>query len=160
MTSIENNLLKVIHFQAMEEYPNECCGVILGNPQNSAEDIVFRCANIQNQLHETDPENFSRDAKTAFTIDPKDLLAIEKKTRTKGWNIKTFYHSHPEHDAYFSDEDKKMALSEWGEPWYPDATHLVVSVYNGVIKNQALFAWDPEMKIFTEQPKESTQFNS
>ncbi len=157
---MEKNLLKVIHFQAMEEYPDECCGVILGNPNNSDEDIVFRCTNIQNQEHAKDPENFPRDAKTAFTIDPKNLLTIEKKTRTKGLSIKTFYHSHPEHDAYFSDEDKKMALSDWGEPWYPDATHLVVSVYNGVIKDQALFAWDPVKKTFAEQPKESIQFNS
>ena len=155
MTSIEKNLLVVIHFQAMEEYPEECCGVILGNPQNSDEDIVFRCINIQNQLHENDPENYPRDAKTAFTIDPRDLLHIEKKTRTNGWTIKTFYHSHPEHDAYFSDEDKKMALSDLGEPWYPDAIHLVVSVYSGEIKDQAQFAWDPEKKTFEEQSKES-----
>ena len=144
----------MVHFQAMEEYPDECCGVILGNPQNSDEDIVFRCTNIQNQLHEENPDNYPRNAKTAFTIDPKDLLAVEKKTRINGWTIKTFYHSHPEHDAYFSDEDKKMALSEWGEPWYPDATHLVVSVYNGEIKDQAQFVWDPEQKSFDELPKE------
>ncbi|VAX32078.1 hypothetical protein MNBD_NITROSPINAE05-433 [hydrothermal vent metagenome] len=157
---MKKNLLKMIHFQAMEEYPDECCGVILGNPENSDGDIVFRCANIQNQLHAKDPKNFPRDATTAFTIDPKDLFTIEKKKRTRGWNIKTFYHSHPEHDAYFSAEDKKMALSEWGDPWYPDATHLVVSVYNGVVQDQALFAWDPEKKVFEEQPKEPLQFNS
>ena len=160
MASIASNLLKVIHFQAMEEYPNECCGVILGNPQNSDEDIVFRCTNIQNQLHATDPEKNPRDAKTAFNIDSKELFAIEKKARKHKWITKTFYHSHPEHDAYFSDEDKKMALSEWGEPWHPDATHLVVSVYNGVIKDQALFAWDPEEKTFKKQPIESIQINS
>jgi proteasome lid subunit RPN8/RPN11 len=155
MTSIEKSLLRVIHFQAMEEYPDECCGVILGHPKNKDEDIVFRCTNIQNQEHERDPENFPRDAKTAFTIDPKDLFAIEKKIRTHGWAIKTFYHSHPEHDAYFSDEDKKMALSEGGDPWYPDATHLVISVYNGEIKDQALFAWDSENNKFEAQPIES-----
>lgn len=83
MTSIEKNLLVVIHFQAMEEYPDECCGVILGNPQNSDEDIVFRCMNIQNQLHENDPENYPRDAKTAFTIDSRDLLHIEKKNKNQ-----------------------------------------------------------------------------
>lgn len=151
MTSIDNKLLVMIHFQAMEEYPDECCGVILGNPLNRDEDIVFRCTNIQNQEHEKDPEKYPRDAKTAFTIDPKELFAIEKKIRAHGWVIKTFYHSHPEHDAYFSDEDKKMALADWGEPWHPDATHLVVSVYNGEIKDQALFAWDPEKKIFAKQ---------
>ncbi len=155
MTSIDKNLLVMIHFQAMEEYPDECCGVVLGHPENLSEDTVFRCTNIQNRLHEKDPENYPRDAKTAFSIDPKDLVAIEKKTRTKGWAIKTFYHSHPEHDAYFSDEDKKMALSEWGDPWYPDATHLVVSVYNGEIKEQALFAWDPETNKFEERARES-----
>jgi len=145
----------MIHFQAMEEYPDECCGVILGNPQHGGDDIVLRCTNIQNQLHENDPQNYPRDAKTAFNIESAELLKIENKARTNGWIIKTFYHSHPEHDAYFSDEDKKMALAEWGEPWYPDATHLVISVYNGEIRDQALFAWDSDKSKFIEQPKKS-----
>ena len=143
-------MLEEIHRHALEEYPFECCGVIIGRRENSQEDIFFPCTNIQNQLHEKDPQSYPRDAKTAFNIDSVELLKIENEARSKGMVIKTFYHSHPEHDAYFSEEDEKQAL--FGEePWYPDANHLVVSVYNKQIKDQALFAWDPEKKVFQQQ---------
>lgn len=143
-------MLEEIHRHAMEEYPFECCGVIIGTLENSQEDIFFPCTNIQNQLHEKDPQNYPRDAKTAFNIDSVELLKIENEARTKGMIIKIFYHSHPEHDAYFSEEDEKQAL--FGEePWYPDAKHLVISVYNKEIKDQALFAWDPGKKVFERQ---------
>jgi proteasome lid subunit RPN8/RPN11 len=61
--------------------------------------------------------------------------------------LKTFYHSHPDHDAYFSDEDKKMALFD-GEPTYPDAKHLVVSVYNNIVKAPWFVAWSTITRSF------------
>lgn len=139
-----------IHQHALKEYPFECCGVVIGKPENDHDDILFPCTNIQNQLHEKDPKNYPRDAKTAFNIESTELLKIENEARTRGMVIKTFYHSHPDHDAYFSEEDKKQALFG-DEPWYPDANHLVVSVYNKQIKDQALFAWEPEKKVFERQ---------
>lgn len=147
---MDNSVLDEVHRRAVEEYPYECCGIIIGKPGISGEDILFPCTNIQNRLHEKDPRSYPRDAKTAFNIDALELLKIEKEARTRGMAIKTFYHSHPEHGAYFSEEDKKQAL--FGEePWYPDANHLVVSVYNGRIKDQAFFAWDPGKKVFERQ---------
>ena len=150
MTTMGKSIIAEIHRHAVEEYPNECCGIIIGKPDNGENDILFPCTNIQNQLHEKDPESYPRDAKTAFNIDAAELMKIDKEARDRGLAIKTFYHSHPEHDAYFSKEDEKQALFG-DEPWYPDANHLVVSVYNGQIKNQAIFSWDPEKKVFEQQ---------
>ena len=39
----------------------------------------------------------------------------------------TIYHSHIDVGAYFSDTDKKNALID-GEPTYPDAVYVVMSV--------------------------------
>jgi proteasome lid subunit RPN8/RPN11 len=134
---------------ALSEYPYECCGIIIGKPDTSEEDILFRCTNIQNKLHEMDPETYTRDARTAYYIDPKELLGIVKEVEKKKLTIKLFYHSHPDHEAYFSDEDKRMALFD-NEPVYPDAGYLVISVRDREIKNKAFFIWKPDNKAFEQ----------
>jgi len=150
MIPLAQNKLEKARQHALKEYPFECCGIIIGRPDSDQEDILFRCTNIQNKLHEMDPEKFVRDARTAFYIDPKELMGILKETETKKLAIKLFYHSHPEHDAYFSEEDERMALFD-NEPTYPEARYLVISVYNREIKDQAFFEWNPETKAFEKQ---------
>jgi len=139
--------LEEIHRHAIEEYPYECCGIVIGKPGPAGEHILYRCTNIQNRLHQKDPATFTRDARTAFYIDPKELMAILREAENRKMGIKLFYHSHPDHDAYFSEEDKRMALFD-GEPVYPDACYLVVSVREGQVRDQALFAWDENRKVF------------
>ena len=94
-----------------------------------------------------DPKIYPRDAKTAYNIDPRELFKVFNEIESKGMTLKTFYHSHPDHDAYFSDEDKKMALFD-GEPTYPDAKHLVVSVYDNIVKDEAWFGWSAKTRSF------------
>ena len=147
MSSIGKDLVNKVHQHARESYPYECCGIIIGTPGTVEDDTLFRCTNVQDKLHAMDPVTYPRDARTAYSIDAKEQMTIEKEARERGLAIKTFYHSHPDHGAYFSDEDKRMAL--FGEePWYPNATHWVISVHEGQIKDQALFTWNPESKIF------------
>ena len=100
MIPLAQNKLDEAQQHALQEYPFECCGIIIGRPDSDREDILFRCTNIQNKLHEMDPGKFVRDARTAFYIDPKELMGILKETETRKLAIKLFYHSHPEHDAY------------------------------------------------------------
>ncbi len=150
MTTLAENTLEAARQHALDEYPNECCGIVIGHPDHERDDTLFRCTNIQNQLHEKDPETYTRDAKTAYFIDPKELMGIMKTAQESQRVVKLFYHSHPEHDAYFSEEDKRMALFD-DEPTYPDARYLVISVYNREIKDLALFEWNPETKAFEPQ---------
>ncbi len=49
------------------------------------------------------------------------------KLDSEGFRVSTIYHSHIDVGAYFSDTDKGQAAPQ-GEPLYPDATYLVVSV--------------------------------
>ncbi len=151
MFPLTEEQLDEIHRHAVGEYPFECCGIVIGKVGYNDQDIIFRCTNIQNKLHEKDPKTFVRDARTAYNIDPKELMKILKEVESKQLPIKVFYHSHPEHDAYFSEEDSKMALFD-GEPTYPEASYLVVSIYDKKIRDQALFAWSPEAKTFERAP--------
>ena len=150
MIPVSSSMLDNIREHALEEYPFECCGVIVGMPGTDSNDILHRCRNIQNQLHEKDPDVFTRDARTAYYIDPKELIGIFKEADDNGLVVKVFYHSHPEHDAYFSEEDKQMAMFD-GEPLYPYAGYLVISVYGRKINREAFFLWNPDSRSFREK---------
>ena len=148
-----NNILEGIREHALKEYPYECCGVVVGKINSDGDDILYRCKNIQNDLHKTDPKKFQRDARTAYYIDPKETIKIFKEAERSGLVIKVFYHSHPEHDAYFSEEDMRMALFE-GEPLYPNATYLVISIYDRKIVKEAFFSWDSKVRSFHEKNRD------
>ena len=87
------------------------------------------------------PQRHPRDSRTAYFIDPKDLLAIGRR-EGQGYRVATIYHSHIDAGAYFSATDKQNALID-GEPAYPDATYVVVSVLEGRVADAAAFVWDP-----------------
>ena len=129
--------LAAIRRQAIEEYPHEACGVIVAR---GAERRVVRCRNAQNDLHARDPVRHPRDARTAYYIDPADLLRIGR-LEGDGFAVAVIYHSHVDAGAYFSDTDKRQALIG-DEPAYPGAAYLVTSVVGGRVESVAAFRWD------------------
>ena len=133
---------------AQETFPEECCGVIFSARKV---DCVLRLKNIQDKLHALDPLTYPRTAAIAYAVDPLELESVIRQSEEKGQTLKAFYHSHPNHDAYFSDEDKAFA-SPFGEPTYPDAAQIVVSVYNRAVKVIRAFAWSDEKNDFVEVP--------
>lgn len=133
---------------AAETFPEECCGLILFNGKI---DEVRRCRNIQNDLHALDPESYPRDATIAYAMDIKELESIIFQAENRGAKIKAFYHSHPNHEAYFSQEDRAFA-TPFGEPTYPQSTQIVISIYDRVVKRITAYAWAQEKKDFVEIP--------
>ena len=148
MLTFQPETLNHIFEHATSEFPEECCGVILGT---DTQDFVRKCRNIQNALHQEDPDTYPRDARTAYVMHPDDLIAVHKEADTQQWQIKAFYHSHPNHEAYFSEKDKADAMM-WDEPTYPGTTYLVISVYDAEIRAVKGFAWDETSKHFVEVP--------
>lgn len=132
-----------IRAQAVEEYPFESCGVILAR---EGERRLLRCRNAQNELHARDPVRYPRDARTAYYIDPKDLLRIGDLER-QGFDVAVIYHSHVDAGAYFSETDRRQAVVG-GEPAYPGAVYVVTSVVRGVVDGMAAFRWDPDCRDF------------
>lgn len=126
-----------IRSQAVQEYPFESCGVILSR---GTQRRVLRCRNAQDELHARDPERYPRDARTAYYIDPKDLLRIGDLER-EGFSVAVIYHSHVDAGAYFSETDRRQALVG-GEPAYPAAFYVVTSVVAGRVDDMAAFRWN------------------
>jgi proteasome lid subunit RPN8/RPN11 len=135
--------LETIRAQAVEEYPFESCGVVLSRGD---ERRLLRCRNAQNELHARDPERYPRDARTAYYIDPKDLLRIGDLEH-QGFGVAVIYHSHVDAGAYFSETDRRQAVMG-GEPAYPGAVYVVTSVVGGVAEAVAAFRWDATRRDF------------
>ena len=136
--------LAEIRRHAETEYPSECCGVILTRGRDGRR--LLRCRNVQDALHASDPVTHPRDSRTAYHIDPKDLLQIGRR-EADGYLVSVIYHSHCDAGAYFSETDTRNAL--FGrEPAYPDATYVVVSVVSGRVAAAEAFRWNGERRDF------------
>jgi [CysO sulfur-carrier protein]-S-L-cysteine hydrolase len=143
---LSDKTLGEISRHAQQAFPEECCGVVLSN---GAADQVCRLSNIQNKLHALDPQTYPRTAVIAYAMDPKELEKALSEADFTGAKLKAFYHSHPNHDAYFSDEDKAFACP-FGEPNFPAAAQVVVSIYDGAVKRICAYAWSDDDSDFVE----------
>lgn len=142
--------LECVSAQAAAEYPAECCGVVLVRGDRSRERVLFPCRNVQDELHAADPVRHPRDSRTAYFIDARDLRTIARR-EAEGWELATIYHSHIDAGAYFSDTDRKNAMID-GDPAYPEAAYVVVSVMAGTVTETAAYAWDPQRRDFVSVP--------
>jgi proteasome lid subunit RPN8/RPN11 len=132
--------------RAEADFPRETCGLVL---RRGAELEVRPMANIQDRLHAEDPATHPRDARTAYCFDPGELIRALKEIDSGAAALHAIYHSHPDHDAYFSAMDS-AAAAPLGEPSYPGAVYLVFSVRGGKIVDLKAFAWSEEDAGYAE----------
>ena len=120
-SELENN----IKADGETAYPNECCGIILGEISDDGIKNAKRALAINNSGE--DGERYHR-----FLITPEDMLHAEQTARAAKLEIIGFYHSHPDHPSSPSDYDKDHAL-----PFY---SYVIISVDSG--KAQFLTSWE------------------
>ncbi len=135
--------LAVAYAHAREAYPEEACGLLVGDKGGDGVDEARRCENMQNALHAEDPVANPRDARMAYSLGARDLFFLDKSQRSER-PVRVVYHSHVEVGAYFSAKDKDDALL-FGEPRFP-VDYLVVDVKKaeGVVRvaGAKLFRFD------------------
>jgi len=132
---------------AREVYPDECCGVIT---ERDGREQVVRATNIQDDLHAKDPVQFPRTGRMAYVMGSEAVPVLIAAERGE-LRLLAFYHSHPDHDAYFSAEDKTQALGGGEEPSYA-APHIVLSVHADAVRAAKAFQWDAAARDFVEIP--------
>jgi len=132
---VEQRYIDEMVAHAKADVPNECCGVLLGRDGRVAQ--LRRCANA-----EQSPFRYS--------VDPRELLQIDREAREHDWDVISIYHSHTHTEAYPSPTDVRLA-------GYPEALYILVSLQNpeqpgvrgyyirdGVITEEALEALSDE----------------
>lgn len=148
--TLNGSSLAAMHAHAREAYPDECCGMIF---EREGREEIVRATNIQNELHAQDPDRFPRTGATGYTMGP-EVAPILIGSERDGLRLLAIYHSHPEREAYFSQEDRKQALGARGEPIYPQAAYIVMSVRNREVRATKVFVWDAVARDYVEvQPE-------
>ena len=142
---IGHETFAAMRMHALDSYPDECCGVVVGTGAQA--ETVVRIRNIQDEMHAADPERYPRTARTAYVGDPADLKAALELAERPGGSLRVFYHSHPDHEAYFSEEDVRQA-TPLGEPSYPQALQIVISLDQNEVRDVKAFAWSDESSTY------------
>jgi proteasome lid subunit RPN8/RPN11 len=132
-------------------YPDEVCGLIIGEAGAPETYVVRAVRNVANLERPADATGTPRDARTAYLMDPREQLAVLRETDERGWAVVAIYHSHPDHDAYFSPMDRERALDQSGRPLWPGVDYLVISVRDGRALEGRLFAWEERGSAFVER---------
>ena len=138
--------IEAIMKHAIAEYPSECCGIVTGA------NIVLRVhtlVNMQDRLHTEDPGTHPRTSREAYAVDRNEVERIIREATDRNESVLAFYHSHIDCGAYFSAMDKDVQ-TVFGEPEFPDAVHIVVSVQQGVIHDIKGYLWDGRKRDFVE----------
>jgi len=125
MLCLSSELEKKIREDGEAAYPNECCGVLIGEVDNAGVKTAKSAVTIDNARK--DGEQYHR-----FLITPEDMMKAEQTARSMKLDVIGFYHSHPDHPSAPSGYDKDHAL-----PFY---SYVIVSVDKG--KAQIFTSWE------------------
>lgn len=106
---IRQEILDQIVAHAVEELPNECCGLLIGSP-----DIVEDAARARN----------TKRSRTRFQVEPADHFAAIRRARAAGREIIGAYHSHPSGPSGPSETDRARLTD-------PTMFHVIVSLAHG-----------------------------
>ena len=91
---------------ATADFPLECCGIIGG--QGDDLNNIYRIKNID-------------ESKVTYLMDPKEQIKVFKDMRNLGIDLRAIYHSHPNHPAYPSQTDVRLA-------YYPEAFYIIIAI--------------------------------
>ncbi len=131
---LPSRLLNELAAHARETWPEECCGLLVGDDGERFREIL-RCANVMTRLHREDPVRYPRDGTEAFHMHEPDYLQVVEQAEARGLSVTGIYHSHVGYGAYLSEMDQEYALQPLFP--FPDADHIVLSL---VDREQAITA--------------------
>lgn len=112
MISISPAQLEQITDAAQRAYPREACGLIVGQRFDAE---AWRISEIIES-----PNILAGGAADRFEVDPRLRIDTERRLRDEEDAVIGHYHSHPDHPAWPSDTDLKMAFE-------PELVWLIVA---------------------------------
>ncbi len=114
MIVLTNMQMSKILSHAERAYPNECCGLLVG--ERRAGDVFIR------EVHRS--ANMAPTPANQFEIDPQLRFDLERRVREETLDLVGVYHSHPDGDAAPSQTDIQRA-------WESSLFWLITAVKNG-----------------------------
>ena len=133
--------LAAMRSHAGADYPDECCGGLLGSQNGPGVRVIERAAAVTNGRNE---ERTRR-----YVIGPDEVRTLEREAAAAGLELLGFYHSHPDHPAEPSAFDRDHA---W--PWY---TYIILPVAAGAPGAARAWRLREDRAGFTEQQIEGNE---
>lgn len=129
MLTLNQRHIEHINRHAEHEYPNECCGLLLGRfaDDDNGSKVVYETMSVSN-AREKEVRHYRS------LILPEELLRGEREARSRGLEVVGNYHSHPDHPARPSRFDLEHAWPTW--------SYVIVSVNKG--RACSLLSWQLE----------------
>ena len=125
MIILEIHAQKIIVDDAVEAFPDECCGFIFGYEDANGRRVITYAQPVINAKE--------GDKRRRFEIAPHDYLQAEQYAEEHQIELLGVYHSHPNHPAVPSEHDRAAA-----QPFF---SYLIISVNDkqpGVIRSWRL----------------------
>jgi len=107
--SVPSNFVDEMIEHAVQENPNECCGILAGK-----DGLISALYRVRN----------STPSPYRYVMDPKDQMDVMKESDELGLDLMAFYHSHTHSPAYPSETDTRMAV----ESGWVDFCYVLVSL--------------------------------
>lgn len=134
MIHLSEDVETAIRAHAVRDYPDECCGVMLGKVENDIK-IVQEIRPIEN-THEDGHER-------RFQISAEALFRLDREERAGGPKVLGFYHSHPDHPARPSEYDRDHAAT-----WY---SYVIVTSLSGDTGRLTSWVADESLPAFVAE---------
>ncbi len=106
---------------ALDTYPEECCGILLGRAGEPGAGDLERERRVARALP---ARNLNRErAADRYLLDPADQFRAERQARIEGLEVLGFYHSHPDHPCLPSATDLQLSWEGY--------SYLILAVREG-----------------------------
>jgi proteasome lid subunit RPN8/RPN11 len=125
--------LQIIYRHAETNYPEECCGILLGKIAKFTKTVIEVIPTINvwepaASIYTSNVDGEVERTKTSrYNIPTQDILKAQKRGRDFDLNIVGFFHSHPDYPATPSICDRDLA-------WYV-YSYPIVSVVDGKVSD-------------------------
>ncbi len=130
--------LQIIKSHGESTYPEECCGIILGNIDGDRKTVVeiIPTQNAWNSetAGEFPGENITYSRRRRYTIAAREMFQVEKTARERNLNIIGIFHSHPDYPATPSEFDRNCAWQEY--------SYIIISVQKGEARDISSWVLD------------------
>jgi adenylyltransferase/sulfurtransferase len=138
-------LLPACAAEAARRYPAEACGLIVAGRGGLRFVPIANIAGTAEGRATSD-----RSGRDGYVMEPGAVLAALTAAESEGGGLRAIVHSHPDVGAYFSREDREMALAGGDQPLWPGVDYLVISCRAGHCDAAALYRWDSASAAFLE----------
>ena len=134
--AIPGSILHELYRHARETFPEECCGLIIGDAKQRFS-RVLRCRNEATQRHQDSSDPYHRDNRAGFYMSPANYHEVLKQAPATLDSVTAVYHSHVDAMAYLSEDD--LAYAEQAFSPFPQAAQIVVGIVDQQVHGAGIF---------------------